>query len=137
MSQTYRVLKDSALCQDAKAGTVVFKQTMYDYGLAADDTAITGIEHISVSLKRHGGYPGFTIPLRDLEPTTVEPLPNLTDEHVNGVCRPGTEEACRYLTAGSKGWSCEKHTPLGDTIDERVAAGTFRAKGDNCEGRGP
>ena len=58
----------------------------------------------------------------------------LSDEHVLDVCKPGTTECCRYLCMGAGGWACAKHTSLMETIDSRVAAGTMRAVGDNCEG---
>jgi hypothetical protein len=134
--QAYKILKDSTLNKEAVAGTVVYSCSGYDYGLARDDTAITGIEHASVTLKRSGGYPSFTIPLEDLEPCEAPPLEKLTEEHVKLTCRPGTgAETCRYLTMGAAGWSCEKHTSLADQLDQRVAKESMVARGDNCEGR--
>lgn len=52
----------------ALVGDIVFDQHGYDYGLASDDTHFTGIEHVSVTKEADGGYPGFTIAKRDLEP---------------------------------------------------------------------
>lgn len=49
-----------------KAGTIVFKATSHDYGLARDDTNYTGEDHVSVSLKEDGAYPFFTCPIRIL-----------------------------------------------------------------------
>ena len=46
----YVVLKGSRIEPKAVAGTVVFRPTGWDYGLASDDTRMTGIEHISVTL---------------------------------------------------------------------------------------
>lgn len=46
----------------------VYNQKGYDYGLSSDDSTMTGIEHISVTLNSDGDYPGFTIPIEDLEP---------------------------------------------------------------------
>lgn len=136
MPQAYKVLKDSKLNPEAKAGTIVYRQSGHDYGLSSDDTRATGVEHISVTLKRSGGYPGFTIPRRDLEETTVPDLPKLTDSHVMEVCRPGEkDETCRYLTMGAGGWSCEKHSALTYVLDSKVRAGTIVARGNNCEGR--
>jgi hypothetical protein len=136
MPKAFRVLKDSALCKEAVAGSIVFRQSGYDYGLASDDTRTTGVKHISVTLKRSGDYPGFTIPLCDLEPTTVAPLPELTESHIKETCRPGAgAETCRYLAMGAKGWSCEKHSSLANTLDNRVNESKMIAKGDNCEGR--
>lgn len=135
MTQAYRMKTSSPLEPQATEGVIVFRGSGYDYGLAAEDTAITGIEHISVSLKRSGGSPTFTHPLRNLEPTTVEPLPKLTEDHVRAVCRPGAGAAtCRYLTLSSH-WQCEKHTSLAASIDWRQDK--MVARGDNCEGLEP
>lgn len=49
------------------AGTIVFDCANYDYGVASDDTRMTGVEHVSVSEKADGGYPFFTIPKAALE----------------------------------------------------------------------
>jgi len=59
------------------------------------------------------------------------------DMYVKAVCKVGQLECCRYLTMGPNGWSCEKGTPaLKALLDDRVAKGTIRARGDNCEGLG-
>lgn len=58
------------------------------------------------------------------------------DYDVKTVCKPGTAECCRYLTMAPDGWSCEKFTGLKNILDARVAAGTIRAVGDNCPGKG-
>lgn len=71
----YRVLRDRVLPgiiepgekQVARAGDIVYRQRFHDYGLASDDTRATGVEHISVTHSPDGDYPGFTIPLSDLE----------------------------------------------------------------------
>lgn len=68
MTNAYRMKVVSDLEERAVVGTVVYRASQHDYGLAADDTRITGIEHVSVSLERNGRYPTFTVPLRDLEP---------------------------------------------------------------------
>ena len=60
----YKLLKDRF---GNKAGTIVYKQKYHDYGLASDDTRITGIEHISVTLNSDGDYPGFTVSIHDIE----------------------------------------------------------------------
>lgn len=54
-----------------------------------------------------------------------------TDEHVQNVCKPGTEETCRYLVMGPS-WECAKGTFLGRQLEER--GDTMNAQGDNCEG---
>lgn len=61
-----------------KPGTVVYRASRHDYGLSSDDTRMTGIEHVSVSLREDGDYPTFTVALRDLEPLdflTHKPIP--------------------------------------------------------------
>lgn len=53
------------------------------------------------------------------------------------VCKVGSgETTCRFVTVGSKGFECAKHTSVASIINARIAAGTFNAKGDNCEGKG-
>lgn len=39
-----------------------------DYGLASDDSRVSGIPHISVTLNSDGSPPAFTVPSDDLEP---------------------------------------------------------------------
>jgi hypothetical protein len=136
MVQAYRLLKDSSIRSDVKAGDIVYCASVYDYGLASDDTHATGVEHISVSLRRNGGYPTFTAPCQDLGPCDAPTLPPLTKEHMDFVCRPGQGAGtCRYLTTSAKGFGCEKHTELADYLDERVRTNSMTAQGDNCEGR--
>lgn len=72
MTQAYRMLVDSKLEPKAKKGTIVYRQSGYDYGLASDDTRMTGIPHISVTLNSDGDYPGFTVPERDIEKVEQE-----------------------------------------------------------------
>jgi hypothetical protein len=61
----YRLKEDRF---DAKAGDTVYKARSYDYGLASDDTRMTGVRHVSVTLQPNGGYPTFTCPEHLLEP---------------------------------------------------------------------
>lgn len=63
----FEVLVDASNEVKAKAGTVVYSPRMHDYGLAGDDTRLTGIQHVSVTLEPDGGYPVFTIPEKDLK----------------------------------------------------------------------
>jgi hypothetical protein len=65
--KAFRVKRDSQIEPLAKKGTVVYDLVGHDYGLASDDTRVTGKEHTSVTLKPDGGYPSFTIPVDDLE----------------------------------------------------------------------
>src|SRR5215475_15559743 len=65
----------------------------------------------------------------------------IPDKYVNEVCRVGAGvKCCRYLAiaggAGS-GWQCAKNTTLQPAIDERVEAGEFNARSDNCPGWHP
>ncbi len=59
-----------------------------------------------------------------------------TEEQVKNVCQPGQgEKTCRYLTAGGRPlWYCAKASSLKAALDERVAKGTMKARGDNCGG---
>ncbi len=61
--------------------------------------------------------------------------PIIPRPHVHRVCRIGQAKlCCRYLTCGANGFNCEKRSSLKQIIDSRVAAGTFHACGDNCDG---
>ncbi len=42
-------------------GTICYNQAGHDYGLASDDTRMTGHRHVSMTLKPDGDYPTFTI----------------------------------------------------------------------------
>lgn len=56
------------------------------------------------------------------------------ETHLMAVCKFGSGEACcRYLVMG-KHFACAKLTSMAATIEARIAAGTFAAKGDNCDG---
>lgn len=63
----YRMRVDRVLNGEvmAKAGDIVFRPGLCDYGLASDDTRLTGIDHICVS--HVNDYPLFTVPVRDVE----------------------------------------------------------------------
>lgn len=77
----YVVLVDSGLEPKARAGTVVFRPKGWDYGAANDDTRVTGVEHISVTLSSSGDYPFFTIPKRDLRMADETDLNALEEVH--------------------------------------------------------
>lgn len=90
MIRSFVMLTDSQINPDAVKGTIVYKAAKADYGCASDDTAMTGIPHISVSLKPDGDYPFFTHPLRDLEervdidnPKTIRPYTQDPSEFVS------------------------------------------------------
>jgi hypothetical protein len=57
--------------------------------------------------------------------------------YVINVCKLGKRhECCRYLVGGPDGFQCVKHVlPLCTQLDERVAAETMSARGDNCDGK--
>lgn len=56
-------------------------------------------------------------------------------EYVKQVCKIGQQkDCCRYLTAGSQGFSCAKHTSLKSLLDNRVLNNEMIAQGDNCAG---
>lgn len=70
----FLLLKDRVLRGElqARAGDVVYTSKGYDYGLASDDTRLTGIEHVSVTLNENGDYPSFTVPRADLKQDTPQ-----------------------------------------------------------------
>lgn len=135
--RAYRMKADRVLRGDvcAKVGDIVYPIRGHDYGLASDDEWATGIPHRSVTLDRAGGYPSFTVPVPHLDQFEAPDFEPLEAEHVTAVCRPGTAECCRYLTADASGWSCAKLTSVRPMIDMRADAGLMRATSDNCEGR--
>ena len=60
----YKLKEDSG---GYEKGTEVYSLNGYDYGLASDDTRMTGVQHISVTLKSDGDYPSFTVATHKLE----------------------------------------------------------------------
>lgn len=62
MGSKYILLSDSTHTPEAKKGTIVYSCRGSDYGCASDDSRITGVEHVSMTLKEDGGYPFFTHP---------------------------------------------------------------------------
>lgn len=51
-------------------------------------------------------------------------------------CRIGQgSRTCRFITMGPKGWSCQKHGELAETLNLHAELGMMRATSDNCEGR--
>lgn len=134
--RAYRILSTPKHQPDAIPGKIVYDCGVHDYGCASDDSRVFGTPHISVTFDKTGGYPFFTIPVRDLEKIEVEDFGVINDEWVKNVCKPGTFETCRYLMADSDGWMCAKLSPeLRSYLNDRVAKGSMRAVGDNCEGR--
>ena len=68
----FRIRRDGTNSGAHPAGTIVYDLRGHDYGLASDDTRMTGIEHVSVTLDPDGDYPSFTIVKTDLEPIAGE-----------------------------------------------------------------
>lgn len=131
--KAFEVIRADRAASPVEVGNIVQEKYGYDYGLAADDTAMTGIRHISVVSPTEDA--SFTIPVEDLKEVDIPPP---TDAEVKSLCKIGQGDACcRYLTMGSDGWGCAKLSrELRKQIDERVTAGTMNAKGDNCSGKG-
>jgi len=66
----YRIKESGTNCKEYPAGTICYDFSGHDYGLAADDTRMTGIPHVSVTLDPDGGTPSFTIVATSLEKVT-------------------------------------------------------------------
>lgn len=119
-------------------GTICYPYRGCDYGLASDDTRMTGREHRSYTLKAFGGPPSFTHPIDGLREVEVPDIPPPDDAYTETVCKIGRgAECCRYLTMAPDGWSCEKLSPIGDDLDSRARGGEMSAQSDNCPGRAP
>lgn len=59
----------------------------------------------------------------------------LTADHIKNTCKIGQGElTCGYLLIGLDGYRCCKGTEIENIILQRLAAGTMKAKGNNCEG---
>lgn len=67
MPVKYRLLTDSKIESEARAGVIVYACVKHDYGCASDDTRITKRKHVSLTLKEDGDYPFFTHAEDDLE----------------------------------------------------------------------
>jgi hypothetical protein len=63
----FRIREDGTNAEGYPAGTICFDCIKHDYGLASDDTRMTGIEHVSVTLDPSGDWPSFTIRRSSLE----------------------------------------------------------------------
>jgi len=60
--KSYVVTRADAANASVKVGDIVYDLKSWDYGLAGDDSRITGVPHVSVTLDPTGDYPSFTIP---------------------------------------------------------------------------
>ena len=63
----YRIKESGTNSGGYPAGTTVYSLRGHDYGLASDDSRMTGVEHKSVTLDPNGDYPSFTIQTKSLE----------------------------------------------------------------------
>lgn len=66
----YKIKEGYRGASGQKSGTICYDIRGWDYGLASDDTRMTGIEHISVTEDPNGNSenkPSFTIPRQGLE----------------------------------------------------------------------
>ena len=63
----YKITKSGTNSGNFPAGTIVYDLRGHDYGIASDDTRMSGIEHVSVTLDPDGNYPSFTVVKDDLE----------------------------------------------------------------------
>ena len=60
---------------------------------------------------------------------------SISNKHLIVYCQPGTSNTCAYLSVGPSGWECCKtHPGMKAIIDKRLAEGTIRSTGDNCNG---
>ena len=125
--------------RNKKTGKIGVRFTGHDYGVIARNIEAAMIYQGSNENPEKDTSPPFEGTLfEDLELYTLKPEDLLTDEHVKSVCKPGSEETCRYLSVGSCGFECEKvsdDNSIAMRIDERVERGDMRAKGNNCGGR--
>lgn len=127
--QAYKLKSDGL----EPAGTIAIRFPGYDYGIASDDTAATGREHISLTKNLYGAYPSFSHPVDDLEEVQIDHLPVVDDDHARDVCKMGQgAECCKFLTMGTSGWSCEKLSSARMQLEYREG---MISKGDNCPGR--
>jgi hypothetical protein len=65
MGKVFEVIDGKQCATEVVDGTRVVRNPGYDYGLADDDTRITGVEHISVVREGTQG-PFFTTPVANL-----------------------------------------------------------------------
>jgi hypothetical protein len=63
----YKLLKDSTLMPQFRAGDTVYEFTGYDHGCVRDDMAYGGIESVAVVAHTDQEAPFFTVPVSDLE----------------------------------------------------------------------
>ena len=69
MPRFFILLSDSKIEPGVKEGMTVYECVKHDYGSASQDTRLTGVKHISVTLDKDGDYPFFTHPAHQLQET--------------------------------------------------------------------
>ena len=60
----YIILRDT---DRNMVGKTVYRASGCDYGCSSDDSRMTGIPHVSMTLDENGGYPFFTMSEYDLK----------------------------------------------------------------------
>ena len=68
--QPYRIAKEGGCLRQ---GAIVYRLASSDYGFADRVSRDTGVEYVSVTLKRDGGWPGISVPTHVLEPVPFKP----------------------------------------------------------------
>lgn len=71
MAKSFVLIEDH---ETMKAGTQLFSFRFYDYGCSLDDFALTGIEHLALTLKADGDYPFQTVPINKLASVELVPV---------------------------------------------------------------
>lgn len=72
---------------------------------------------------------------KDEKPT--RPILNfeMTDTHVDHVCKPGSgEKTCLFLRRTDDGYLCTKFTSMAAVANQRAETGQSTAKANNCNG---
>lgn len=76
MGKAYTVKRADRAASTVEVGDTVYYCKGHDYGCANDDSRMTGIEHVSVTINEDGDYPFFTIPRADISPLPASPEPS-------------------------------------------------------------
>lgn len=59
-------------------------------------------------------------------------------EYLTKICKlPQSAETCRFLGAGTGGFTCMKKTAFKDYLNTRAKLKLMHAQGDNCPGQDP
>jgi hypothetical protein len=66
MKGAFRTIGPSS--QRHEIGTICYRLSGWDHGCAYSDSLQSGIAYVSMTLDPNGDYPGFSIPLQNLEP---------------------------------------------------------------------